>query len=91
MKVTTSGVAFSAATILLAALLIVQCAAIYTTGVSAANMTDAGVRLQDIYSREIVAARFAQIAWAFYLWAALFAAQLVSRALCPRPQGAAAG
>ena len=71
--------ALVAATLLVAALLVWQCAAIYYTGVSAANRTETGVLLSDVYSREIVAERFRQIAWAVWLWLALLAASLIFR------------
>lgn len=64
----------SAATLLLAALLIAQCASIYSVGTSTENLTEAGVRLADIYSPEIVAERLLQIAWAFVLWFTALAA-----------------
>ena len=57
----------AAAVLLFAALLIGQCASIYRAGTSAGNLTDAGVRIHDIYSREIVAERFGRIAWSFWL------------------------
>ena len=57
----------AAAVLLFAALVIGQCASIYRAGTSAGNLTDAGVRIHDIYSREIVAERFGRIAWSFWL------------------------
>ena len=70
----------AAATLLLAALLILQCAGIYIDGTSAENLNEAGLTTSDIYSREIVARRFSQISWAFYLWLAALAAAVVCRA-----------
>ena len=72
--------ALAAATLLVAALLVWQCADLYFTGVSAANRAETGVLLSDVYSREIVAERFGRIAWAVWLWLALLAAALVCRA-----------
>ena len=72
--------ALAAATLLVAALLVWQCADLYFTGVSAANRAETGVLLSDVYSREIVAERFGRIAWAVWLWLALLAAALVFRA-----------
>ena len=70
----------AAAVLLFAALLIGQCASIYRAGTSAGNLTDAGVRIHDIYSREIVAERFGRIAWSFWLLlAALIAALMLRR------------
>ena len=74
---------FAAVTLMLAVALIVQCAAIYMTGTSAQNRTETGVFIQDIYSPAIVAERFAQIRWVFFLWLAALVAVLVCRALCP--------
>lgn len=77
--------ALAAATLLVAALLVWQCADIYYTGVSAANRTSTGVLLSDIYSREIVAERFGKIAWAIWLWLALLAAALIFRVRVQTP------
>ena len=77
--------ALAAATLLVAALLVWQCADIYYTGVSAANRTETGVLLSDVYSREIVAERFRQIAWAVWLWLALLAASLILRVRVQTP------
>lgn len=57
----------TAATLLVAALLMLQCAAIYFTGTAPSNLTETGVYIQPVYSREIVAERFSQIAWAVWL------------------------
>ena len=61
----------AAATLVLSALLIWQCADIYFTGTAPQNLTAAGVRIQDIYSREIVSDRFSRIAWGFWIWLAV--------------------
>lgn len=79
-----AGWALAVATLLLAALLILQCADIYLDGISADNLNEAGLTINDIYSREIVAHRFSQIAWAFYLWLAALATAVVCRAVCGR-------
>lgn len=71
--------ALSAAVLLFAALLIVQCVSIYRAGTAADNLTDAGVRIHDIYSREIVAEHFGRIAWSFYVLLAAFIAALILR------------
>lgn len=72
-------VLLSIATVLFAALLMVQCVGIYHAGISPENMGENGLRIHDIYSREIVAERFSQIAWSFYLWLALLLGTLVVR------------
>ena len=69
----------TAATLLVAALLMLQCAAIYFTGTAPSNLTETGVYIQPVYSREIVAERFSQIAWAVWLWLALLLAVLAIR------------
>lgn len=69
----------AAVTLLLAALLIWQCAAAYLKGTSPANRTETGVLIENVFSREIAAERFGRIAWAVWLWAALLAAALVLR------------
>lgn len=66
----------AAATVLVAALLIWQCADIFRVGMSAANQGANGVRISDIYSREIVAERFGRISWSVWIWLVLFAASL---------------
>ena len=71
--------ALAAAVLLFAALLIGQCASIYRAGTAAENLTDAGVRIHDIYSREIVSERFGRIAWSFWLMLAVLAAALILR------------
>ena len=59
-------------TLLLAALLIAQCISAYRVGNAPDNFTSAGVRINDVYSREIVTVRLSNIAWAFWLWLAAF-------------------
>lgn len=68
----------SAATVLVAALLIVQCLGIYHEGISPENMGENGLRIHEIYSREIVAARFQAIAWSVWLWLALLIVAIVA-------------
>lgn len=63
-----SGWLMTAATLLLSALLIVQCLHIYCAGIAPDNLTDTGVRIHAIYSREIIANSWWQVAWAFWLW-----------------------
>ena len=70
---------FVAATLLVAALLITQCASIYFTGTAPSNLTETSVYIHPIYSREIVGERFSRIAWAVWLWLALLIAVLVTR------------
>ena len=70
---------FSIATVLVAALLIVQCAGIYFEGTSPENLTEIGVYIHSIYSREIVAERFSEIASAVWIWLALLVAALFTR------------
>ena len=66
----------SAATVLMAALLIWQCVTIYHEGIAPENMGENGLRIHDIYSREIVTAHFASIAWSVWVFLALLAANL---------------
>lgn len=69
---------FVAATLLVAALLINQCADIYWMGTVPSNLTESGVYIHPIYSREIVAESFSRIAWSVWLWLALLVAVLVA-------------
>ena len=64
----------SGATLLLACLLIGHCVQIYRAGVAPENLTEAGVRIMDIYSPAVIARHARQIAWAFWLWLALLTA-----------------
>lgn len=66
----------SAATLLLAAQLMVQCADIYFTGTSPANLTPGGVLISSVYSRENIAEHFSRMAWSVWLWLALLVAVL---------------
>ena len=68
---------FVAATLLVAVLLIVQCADIYFTGTAASNRTESGVYIHPIYSLEIVGAYFGRISWSAWLWLALLIACLL--------------
>ncbi len=70
---------FVTATLLVAVLLIVQCADIYFTGTAASNRTESGVYIHPIYSREIVGAYFGRISWSAWLWLALLIAVLAVR------------
>lgn len=74
---------FSAITLLVAVLLIFHCMSIYLAGISPNNMGADGVRLQDIYSKEIVAQHFGQMAWAVWLWLAVLAAQMILPVVMP--------
>lgn len=76
-------VLLSVATVLFAVLLTVQCIGVYHAGISPENMGENGLRIHDIYSREIVAERFSQIAWSFYLWLVMLLASVVAG----KPQG----
>ena len=78
-----SDIILSVATLLLAALLIAQCIAIYRVGNAPDNFTAAGVRINDVYSREIVSMRLGSIAWAFWLWLAALEAAIVWRIARP--------
>ena len=75
------------ATLLVAALLIAQCADIYRIGTAADNLTEAGVRARDIYSRELVAQRLKGISWSFFVWAAALAFALIAGACASAAQG----
>ena len=68
----------SAATVLMAALLIWQCVTIYHEGIAPENMGENGLRIHDIYSREIVTAHFASIAWSVWVFLALLAANIIA-------------
>ena len=81
-----AGALLAAATLLVAALLIAQCADIYRAGTAADNLTEAGVRAHDIYSRELVAQRLRHIAWSFYIWIAALALALVAGARASNSQ-----
>ena len=79
--------ALALTTLLLAALLITQCISAYRVGNASDNFTSAGVRINDVYSREIVTVRLSNIAWAFWLWLAVLCAAVVQRVLRPqKPQ-----
>ena len=67
----------SAATLLVAAQLMVQCADIYFTGTSPANLTPGGVLISSVYSRENIAEHLSRMAWSVWLWLALLVAVLV--------------
>lgn len=67
----------SAASVLLAVLLIVQCISIYHEGISPDNLDADGMLIHEIYSVEIVAAHFQPIAWSFYLWLVLLLLTIV--------------
>lgn len=66
----------AAETVLVAGLLIWQCADIFRVGMSADNQGANGVRISDIYSREIVAERFGRISWSVWIWLVLFVLSL---------------
>lgn len=70
---------FVAMTLVVAGLLITQCASIYFTGTAPSNLTETGVYIHPIYSREIVGERFSRIAWAVWVWLALLIATLITR------------
>lgn len=69
----------AAATVLLAALLIWQCASIYLEGTAAENMPQPGVYLRPVYSRETVARHLGQIWWGIALWVAALVAAIACR------------
>lgn len=73
----------TAATLLVAALLIIQCADAFFTGTGEQNLSETGIYIQPIYSREIVAERLAHISWAFILWLAALIVVLIVRAVKP--------
>lgn len=73
-------------TLILAALLILQCIRIYVAGTSAENTTQAGVRINDIYSREIVYQYFSEISWMVILWLVALAGTIACRILKPQEQ-----
>ena len=67
-------VLLAAATLLLAALLILTCADIYLTGNAPSNRTEAGVLMEPVFSRDIAAERLGKISWAVILWIVSLAA-----------------
>lgn len=85
-KLHPAGGLLAAATLLLAGLLIWQCASIYIAGTGPENLTAAGTHIHSIYSREIVAERLGRIWWAFALWIAALIAALMCRAGEPHAQ-----
>lgn len=74
----------SAATVLLAALLIFQCANIYITGTSPQNLTEAGVYIRPVYSRELVADGLKSISWAFIVWLVALCTAIALRIANPK-------
>jgi len=75
-------VIMAVATIVVGALMIWQVIAIYKTGNAPENLS-AGVYIQPVYSREIVAEHFARIASAVYLWLCGVAAGLLGWLIQP--------
>lgn len=80
-----------ALTVLLAAVLIWQCADIYRSGTAASNMAENGTRIQDIYSLETVVQRITRFAWVGILWLASLVTTLVARAAFPQGEKRTAG
>ena len=68
-----------AMTLVLAALLIMQCADIYFTGTAPSNLTETGVYIQPIYSREIVGEHLSEIYEVFLFWLAVLITALLTR------------
>ena len=79
----------AAMTVLVCLLLVWQAADIYLTGNRAENFSAPGVRVEQVYARADIAARFGRIAPAVYAYLALVAAALVWQAAArekkPRP------
>jgi hypothetical protein len=75
----------AAATLILAALLIGQCAGAYRAGTAPSNRDAAGVLLGPVFSREIAGARLREIAWAFGLWGIAPAPPVAGRIRRPQP------
>ncbi len=65
------GALLAVMTLVVASLLIIQCISIYVAGTAPSNLTEAGVRIHDIYSREIVAAHWKPIAVPVLVWLVL--------------------
>ncbi|MEG0268743.1 MAG: CD1871A family CXXC motif-containing protein [Clostridia bacterium] len=80
------GATLTEATLLLAALLIIQCLRIYVAGISPENMTQAGVRINDIYSPAIVSQYFSEILWMVILWVVSLGGTIAFRILKPQEQ-----
>lgn len=71
----------AAATLLAAGALILQCADVFITGTAPQNLSETGVYIRDVYSRELVAQRLADVSWAFVLWLAALVAAAAARAI----------
>lgn len=69
----------AAATLLLAALLIWQCADVWLMGNAPSNRTEAGVLIEPVFSRESVTGRLQDISWALVLWLGALAAAVAAR------------
>ena len=69
----------AAATLLLAALLIWQCADAWLMGNAPSNRTEAGVLIEPVFSRESVTGRLQDISWALVLWLGALAAAVAAR------------
>lgn len=74
-----SGWLLTVATLLLSALLMLQCLRIYRAGIAPDNLTDTGVRVHAMYSREVLSRCWQQVAWAFWLWLGTVLAAIVAQ------------
>ncbi len=76
----------AAMTLVVASLLIIQCVRIYMAGTAPSNLTEAGVRIHDIYSREIVAAHWWLVAIPALVWLVLLVICVVTRLVLPQKE-----
>lgn len=74
-------------TLVVASLMMIQCVRIYMAGTAPSNLTEAGVRIHDIYSREIVAAHWQPVAVPALVWLVLLVICGVARLVLPREKG----
>ncbi len=58
-------------TLVVGSLMMIQCVRIYMEGTAPSNLTEAGVRIHDVYSREIVAAHWKPVAVPVLVWLVL--------------------
>ncbi len=73
-------------TLVVACLLIFQCISIYVAGNAPSNLTEAGVRIHDVYSREIVATYFRPVVVPALVWLTMFVICVVMRLVLPRKE-----
>lgn len=77
------GICLAVVTLVLACGLIYQAVCIYTAGTALENFTANGVRINPIYSRQIVGAHLKTLLAPAIIWAVMTLGALVINALCP--------